>query len=539
MLADAKFYLTLVLRRLHYVLILGALGTAVGVSLALILPPVYVANARMVVESERIPGNLAASTVNTEAAAQLELIRQQVLGRATLLDLADRLGLDEAEEAGAPRSPDAVVADLRQRIEFRVRSSDGRRRSAPPVTQVEVRFRDSEPDRAAAVVNELVTLILREDVERRTGTSGETLEFFEQEVDRLDGELADRGARIIGFQEANASALPSTLESRRSQLTRSEERLLQSERELTLLRDRRRGVEALRDTGQPLAAEGGGARSPQEAELQRLRDSYDASSALLSPENPRMRVLRTRIEALEEIVAERQRAAAAAGGEVGVEGAAPLDPYELQLQDIAQQEEFLVDQIGRLEERIEALRASIEATPANQVALSALQRDYDNVRQQYDRAVAARARAETGDMIEALSKGQRVVVTEQATPPGAPVSPDRPRLVLLGAGGGLGLGLALVLLLELLNGSVRRPADIVRGLEITPLATLPFVRTAAEIRARRLRLAAVVLAVMVGIPAALWAVDRFYMPLGRIGTQIAERLPDPIASGIEGIVSRF
>jgi polysaccharide chain length determinant protein (PEP-CTERM system associated) len=538
MLADIKFYLTLLLRRIHYVLILAALGGAVGVSFALILPSIYVADARLVVENEQIPGDLAASTVNVEASEQLELIRQRIFTRAALLDLAERFDLAGGGEDGAPRSPDAVVRDLRQRISLQV-SGTNRRRRGPQTTFIDIRFRDEDPERAAAVVNELVTVVLREDAQLRTGTSGETLEFFEQEVDRLDQELAERGARIVAFQQANADALPEDLDFRRNQLSTAQERLLQVEREETLLRERRRNVEALRAAGQPVAAAEGTPLSPQAAELERLRDTYTSSIAVLSPENPRMRVLRARIDSLEEVLAERERAVVALEQGTQETAGLPLDPYELQLREIETQATFLADQRGRLEAQIDALEQSISTTPANQVTLAALQRDLENVRRQYDRAVASRAQAETGDMIEALSKGQRVAVIEQATPPGTPVSPDRPRLVMTGFGGGLAAGLALVLLLELLNGSVRRPADIVRGLEMAPLGTLPFVRTAEEIRARRIKIAVALVLVVIGPLAALWAVDTYYMPLGELGERVASRLPGPIASGIEGITNRF
>ena len=66
------------------------------------------------------------------------------------------------------------------------------------------------------------------------------------------------------------------------------------------------------------------------------------------------------------------------------------------------------------------------------IALEALQRDYANARAQYDQAEANRARAETGDMIEALAKGQRISVIEQAIAPQAPESPNRPIVALAG-----------------------------------------------------------------------------------------------------------
>ena len=99
---DLKFYFSRFLRRIHYVLIIFALGSAIGLTLARMLPPVYVAEALLVVENEEIPDDLAASTVQTEITAQLQIIQQRILTRANLLDMANRLQI-YAPAPGAPR----------------------------------------------------------------------------------------------------------------------------------------------------------------------------------------------------------------------------------------------------------------------------------------------------------------------------------------------------------------------------------------------------------------------------------------------------
>ena len=107
---DLKFYLALFLRRLPYFLIFVTLGTALGVTLARILPPVYLAEARLVVESEQIPDELAASTVRTQATEQLEIIQQRILTRDRLLEMANRLQIYAAEPGDASNNGDAPRA---------------------------------------------------------------------------------------------------------------------------------------------------------------------------------------------------------------------------------------------------------------------------------------------------------------------------------------------------------------------------------------------------------------------------------------------
>ena len=97
---DFRFYLSLFLRRIHYFLLLFVLGSAIGLTLARVLPPVYLAEARLLVESEQIPGNLAASTVQTQATEQLQIIQQRILTRDVLVEMANRLNIYADSKAG-------------------------------------------------------------------------------------------------------------------------------------------------------------------------------------------------------------------------------------------------------------------------------------------------------------------------------------------------------------------------------------------------------------------------------------------------------
>jgi hypothetical protein len=93
-----------------------------------------------------------------------------------------------------------------------------------------------------------------------------------------------------------------------------------------------------------------------------------------------------------------------------------------------------------------------------------------------------------------------------------------------GLAAGLGLAGSLVVLLELLNRTVRRPADLTRALEITPLATLPYIATSSETVRRRGALVAVVALFAIGIPAALYILHVQYMPLDLLADRAMSRI---------------
>ncbi|MCQ0969702.1 Wzz/FepE/Etk N-terminal domain-containing protein [Paracoccus sp. TK19116] len=518
MIQDLRFYLSLFMRRIHYFLLLAALGTAVGITLAMILPPKYNATARLVVESEQIPDELASSTVDTQALERLQIIQQRILSRENLLEMANRLNIypRDPSQPGQALRPDMIVRDLRERITMTI-PNISQRRDDRQATIVEIGFSAASPQLASAVANEVVTLILDENVRMRTGATGQTLDFFQQEVERLDKELSARRARIVQFQEENKAALPDSLEFRREQYALGEERLLQLKREQQTLQDRKRSFQAMYEaTGtlgedeEPATAEG--------RELLRLKERYASSGGGLDIDNPRLRVMRDRIDALEEIVATQEDQAIAEGD------ATPTTPYEIQMAEIDAQLADIVDDVERIGKQQTELRTTIDATPSNAIALETLQRDFESVQRQYDTAVQSRGRAETGDLIESLAKGERISIIEQAVPPREPSSPNRPKLMVAGAGGGILAGLGLIVLLELLNNTIRRPVEIVSRLDIAPLATLPYIRTRSEIRRRRALIVGAALIAVVGIPISLWAINEFYLPLDLIWEKVIDRL---------------
>jgi len=519
---DLRFYATLFFRRMHYFLIALALGSAIGVTLAVVLPPVFRAEALLIVESQQIPDELAATTVQTETTEQLQIIQQRILTRESLLEMANRLSI-YAPGPGqvAQRMPaDEIVEDMRARIAI---ETTGGASSRGPVqaTIVRVSFEAPTGQLSSTVTNEVVTLILQENVEIRTSVAGQTLEFFNEEVARLDQELATRGAEILAFQERNLEALPDSLEFRRQQQSAAQERLAQVEREEAVLRDRRdRLVVLYENTGDigglntPVSSQ-----SAEQRQLQSLKDELNSLLAVLSPENPRVKVMQAQVAALEQTVA----AQVAAGIETSAAGV-PLSPFEIQLADLDGQLDFLRAQKRQIENTMEALRLSIEATPGNAITLDTLQRDYANLRAQYDQAVTNRARAETGDTIEALAKGQRISVIEQAVAPREPERPNRTLLAAGGVGGGIFLGLLLIGLLEVFNTAIRRPVDLTNKLGITPFGTVPLIRTRWEVVRRQTIIFGGFAMAIVMIPALLWIIHVQVMPLDVVLDRIKDKV---------------
>lgn len=507
--ADLKYYLSIFLRRLPYFLPVALVIAAVSVIVAVALPPAYVSQMQLIVESSQIPGELAAPTASTPAQEQLQIVEQRLLTRTNLLDIANRLKvLGDQDEL----TPDEIVQAMRARTI--IETNSGRDEASLML----VSFEAGSGEKAAAVLNEYLTLIQQEDIESRTGRAGQTLEFFEQEVTRLSAELAEKSANILAFKTANSEALPDSLDYRLGQQSQLQERLGQLERDIfNLASQRLRMVEVFKTTGQ-VEASRVEALTPEQLQLETLRAELSDALAVYSAENPRVKVLQARISQVEQIVLAQP---VTAPEDVIETGNSMLD---FQLTEIDTRLESLKEEKTTVGGDLTKIEATIKRTPENAIRLDELTLNYENIQLQYNSAVDRLAKASAGERIEAMSRGQKISVIE---PPATPNQPTKPnRLLIAGGGSAFGIlaGLGLVVLLEILNRSIRRPEDLVRALGVSPIATIPYVQTRGEVFARRGRKLILTMLILVGVPAIVYAVHTFYQPLDLIAEQIMNKI---------------
>lgn len=507
--ANARYYLSIFLRRLPYFLTLSLIISAVSIIVAFTLPPAYVSRMQLIVESPQIPGELAAPTSATPAQEQLQVVEQRLLTRANLLDIANRIRVLDGQDS---MNPDQIVMAMRARTV--VDTSSGR----DEASLMTVTFEAGSGEKASGVLNEYLTLIQQEDINSRTVRAAQTLEFFEQEVARLNAELAERSANILSFKTANSDALPDSLDYRLGQQSQLQERLGQVDRDIfNLTSQRLRLVEVFKTTGQ-VAESRVEALTPEQRQLEELRVELNDALAVYSAENPRVKLLQARISQVEAIV----RAQPAVTPVDAIQtGNSMLD---FQLTEIDTRLASLKEQKTTVDEELKKLEVTIKRTPANSIRLDELTLNYQNIQLQYNSAVDRLAKASAGERIEFMARGQKISVIE---PPATPNQPTKPNRLLIAGGGsvfGILMGLGLVVLLEVLNRAIRRPEDLVRALGVSPIATIPYVQTRGEVFARRGRKMILTLLILVGVPAVVYAVHTFYQPLDLIAEQIMNKI---------------
>lgn len=522
---DLKFYLSIFMRRSPYFFVITALFASVGISVAMILPAEFESQATLLIESEQIPSNLAATTVQVQAAEQLQIIEQRLLTRANLLDMANRLDLYEPAPGEPALSAAAIVDDMRGRTSFQTATTvSSNRRQAPATTILTITYTSDNPVTVATVANEFVTLVLQENVEIRTEQAGDTLEFFEQEVERLGTELDSQSARLLEYQAEVGVALPANLDFLRTQLSSLEDTLADRNRQISGLEDQKRRLTELFQLTGGIQTQAGQQLTPLEQRLSTARQALSDAELIYSETNPKRALAAARVEQLEKQVAAQVLASSDADADADADQLNQQETiFRTQIADIDAQIELIRDEVELLTAEIAEVEGYITEAPTNGVGLSKLQRDFDNIQTQYNTATNRLSAAATGERIELLAKGQRISVIEQAVRPERPTKPNRPLIAVAGIGAGMVVGLGVIVLLELLNQAIRRPVELNNRLGITPIAVLPYIRTEREVFLKRLIFVGIIVFFLIGIPLALYAIHTLVTPVDSIIEPILNR----------------
>ena len=514
---NLKFYLSVFRRRFAYFLIVATILSAIAVTVAYTLPPAYVSRMVILVETPQIPEELASSTVRTPAFEQLQIVQQRLLTRANMLDIARRL---DVLPNMRKMNPDEIIEAMRARTT--IKTSNRRLKEAPLMT---VTFEAPRARTAAEVLNEYLVLIQQQDSKYRKGRSGETLQFFTQEVARLSDELGSQSALILAFKQANVDSLPEGLDYRLSQRSTLQDRLSQASRDISdLKRQRKQLLQLYELTGQVNASQEENL-SPEERKLQELHSQLDEALVIYSAGNPRVKLLKARIEKIETQLAKRIAAAPQENAEPTSDPVRKLPPIlVLQLNEADSRVAVLEDEKIAFQIQIDALDENISKSPEVSIGLEELTRKYASIQHQYDQTESRLSKAQTGDRIETRSRGQRMSVIEQ---PGIPTEPTKPNRLLIAGGGiafGIFSGIALILLMEVMNSTARRPEDIIKQLGVTPFITIPYTRTRRQKFGQRGAKLLLILVIVVGIPASIYAVHVYYLPLDLIADKIMNKM---------------
>ena len=561
-------------RRVAASLSLG-LGIFAAAVLAFALPPRFQSTATILIEQQEVPTELVRSAITSFADQRIQVISQRVMTSQNLLDIVRRYDLYAAERDRETR--EALVERMRDDIQFRTISADviDPRSGMPREATIAfaVSYTSGRPDLAAKVANELTTLYLNENLTSRTRLAQDAATFLQAEGNRLSKEIAELEARLAGFKEANGNSLPELSQLNYQLLDRAEQDLRLAESQLASLEQQRVFLEAQLVQVKPnsvLLSESGERILSADDRLKVLRSQLASASALYAPGHPDIMRIEREIAGLEaqagdvsaaaeigrrleaaraELAQARERytpnhpdvqrlqrdvgaleasLAAAPTPRAGARPRSPDNPAFVQLQ--AQLSATINDQ-SAARQRVASIRAQIgdyaerlRNAPQIEREYAQLSRDYANAQAKYQEIRSKSMEAQVSQNLEVDRKGERFTLIEPPLPPGEPISPNRTLILALGIVLSAVLAIAVVLMRELLDATVRGRGDLLRLLQIEPLAAVPRIYSDAELQRSKRRTRLALTSATAGVLVALVATHFLLRPLDMLWLSGLRRL---------------
>lgn len=562
---DIRDHLTAIGRRKIPMMVTAAVLFGVAALVALVLPPVYRSTATILIEEQEIPQDLVRSTISSYADQRIQVISQQVMTRANLMQIVDKYELYPRQRK--TDTTEEILERMRKDIKLDLVTSDVTDRRNGNKTTATIAFTlsfDSEsPDKAQRVANELTSLYLNENVQIRQQKAAETSTFLSEEADRLTKHLGEIDTRLSSFKSRNSGRLPELAQLNMSMRDRTDSEILDLDRQLSALEEKRFYLEAQLATVKPntpiLSISGERIPDPDER-LKSLKAQFAGLSGVYSNSHPDMVRMRQQIDALERETGsqgdttEEQKQLVKLQGELAVlrdryaedhpdvsklknsvaaleariaekpaENAAgaverkPENPaylsFQAQLESLKSEGRALQRQREELKKRMSLLESRIEQTPEVEREYLDLTRDRENSISRYHEIKAKLMEAEIAQQLEKGRKSERFSLIDPPELPEKPRSPNRPAILLIGLVLALGGGAGCVGAMETFDKSVRNQRELSSLLLAPVLSVIPHIVNRDDRRSASRRTWVIRATVVGGAVAALLVFHFFVMPL--------------------------
>lgn len=527
-------YLAILHRRKKQLIIPAALIFIISTLLAIGLPAVYQSKATILIEQQEIPVDLVRSTVTSYAGERIQMISQRVMTTDNLSKIIN--DYDLYKDARKTTSMTILVEEMRKEISLEMISADVvDPRSGRPTTATiafTLSFNNESPRTSQKVTNELVSLFLNANLERRAKSAIETTGFLATESKKLEGKVAELEKNLAEFKERNVNNLPELQQLNVQLMNRAENDLKRVDQQIRALEERKIYLTSELSQIDPdsgaVSARGSRILSPRDRlkelqtslislssryspshpdliktkkEIAALReevgDTGEASElnkqikelrtqrALLrdrySPEHPDLKKIERSLTQTEEALKKAVKAKKNEENDLDIESDNPiyvqlksqLNAAEGELGSMRELRQKLVDKITDFETRL-LKSPQVEREYRN------LTRDYDNALAKYKEVKAKQLEAELAESLERENKGERFSLIEPPLVPEKPSKPNRIAILFLGFIFSLAGGVGSVAVAEALSDAIRDTGGLIQLTGEPPLVTIPYIEIEAE-----------------------------------------------------------
>lgn len=544
-----------------------------SIAIAFLLPPVYRSTSTILIEEQEIPPELVRSTITSFADQRIQVISQQVMTRANLMQIVERYNLYPRQRRH--ETNEEILMRMRDDIKLEIVNADVIDRRSGNKTIATIAFTlsyDGETaENAQKVANELTSLYLNENLKTRQEKAAETSIFLTEEVRRLGEHISEIESKLAAFKAQNVGRLPELVGLNMQMRDRTDAELLETDRQISLLQERKfylEGQLAQIKPNSPMISAGGERILDSAERLKALESQYASAAGIYSAEHPDVIKMQREISALRKEVGggdsaaeqekqlTRLRAELAASREkysddhpdviklkrsiASLEKAEPapksaakdaIKPenpayiaFSSQLRATENELRTLVAKRSELKAKMASYEARIEQTPQVERVYLDLNRDHENSLRRYQELKAKQMEAQVAQELEKGSKGERFSLIDPPQYPEKPHSPNRPAILLLGLLLSIGGGLGYAAMLESLDQSVKSAKELA-GLAVAPLlASIPYIANNSERASKRKARKIVATSGLAALLLVVILVHMLWMPLDVVWYSVLRRL---------------
>lgn len=413
----------------------------VGWAVVMTMPNNYKATAKVYVDTRGILRPLLEGlAINPDVASGLDLVRQALLSRPQLEQVARETDLDL--RAKTPAEKEVLLTSIRERIS--IDAADLRARTTQGEGLYVISFEDHDRAKTVEVVQKMLNAFVENALgEKRTGQ--ETAQrFIDEQIAEYEQRLRDAESKLAAFKQRNVGLMPDSTGDyfgRMQQETQEAERVRTS---LAVAESRKAEIERQLSGEEPYlfgfdTGASTTAATPASGDLtfriQDLQRQLDDLLLRYTDKHPEVIATRKTIAELKQRQEEelaRVKAGQQATGSLSssLKTNPVYQSLEIELKRTQVQVAELRQELAQRYGKIASLRQQVNSVPEVEAELARLNRDYDQVRQQYNELVQRRETALLSEQADRTGTVKFDIIEPPAAPL-EPVSPNRPQLLLM------------------------------------------------------------------------------------------------------------
>jgi polysaccharide chain length determinant protein (PEP-CTERM system associated) len=475
------------------------------------LPGIYKASTVVLVERQQVPEEFVKSTVTNGLETRLQTMSQEILSRARLAELIERLDLYPDLRRELPL--DAVTERMRRDLQIELKGVEAMVRGSA-IVAFTISYLGRDPEKVAAVANTLASYYLDENTRVRERQASGTAEFLRRQLQDMKERLERQEALLSAFKKRYVGETPQQVQPNLIVLERLNTLLrLNSDNQNRAMERREALARQVAEAGSlatlfadPALSAAGGAEpavDPVASRLDRLRQQLVELRTRFSEKYPDVVRLQAEIAAVERQLAEsRAKTESEAPKEPPRREESLPNPVVLQLKEalgeVEAEMKTLKAEEKRLRDDVALYQSRVDNAPKREQEFLELSRDYETTSELYRTLLKRHEEAQLAETLEQRQKGEQFRILESAIPPRAPFAPNRPRLLLLGLVVSIGAAAGAVALAERLDSSFHALDDL-RAFTPVVVASSPRIVTEADARRRRRRFRLAMAAALLGV----------------------------------------